>query len=267
MLDDICEAGDVENELFDDLCTDAIQDGRRAGFITMTAALLLSPGSGYKRLLQIRKDQVRAGSGFVRGWFLVSTTKHMPTQNVKGRNSEEAPQSPGCVCSARAVGDRGSEEERSVFAGRKPQSSPVRDDVCTQFADPSQKDDSRSLLHPVYPCRSLSRSTTASFARGIGGSAAILTKAMSSCPPLVASDAAAASRPFRFWRRSPTLRDCGLWEGTTANETRPSLPRRGALDTAGGKVSYKKSEHADRRTSYALKASRYCCSCCSFCRC
>ncbi len=59
MLDDICEAGDMENELFDDLCVDAIQDGRRTGFILMTADLLLSPGSGYKRLLQIRKDQVR----------------------------------------------------------------------------------------------------------------------------------------------------------------------------------------------------------------
>eukprot|EP00752_Nemacystus_decipiens_P001886 g1816.t1 len=58
MLDDICEAGDMENELFDDLCTDAIQDGRRAGFISLTADLLLSPGSGYKRLLQIRKDQI-----------------------------------------------------------------------------------------------------------------------------------------------------------------------------------------------------------------
>ena len=58
MLDDICEAGDMENELFDDLCTDTIQDGRRAGFIALTAELLLSPGSGYKRLLQIRKDQV-----------------------------------------------------------------------------------------------------------------------------------------------------------------------------------------------------------------
>ncbi|CAM9978227.1 unnamed protein product [Scytosiphon promiscuus] len=58
MLDDICEAGDVENELFDDLCSDTIQDGRRTGFIMMTADLLLSPGSGYKRLLQIRKDQI-----------------------------------------------------------------------------------------------------------------------------------------------------------------------------------------------------------------
>lgn len=72
MLDDICEAGDVENELFDDLCSDTIQDGRRAGFIMMTAALLLSPGSGYKRLLQIRKDQVRAGRGFVHVLFLWS---------------------------------------------------------------------------------------------------------------------------------------------------------------------------------------------------
>lgn len=58
MLDDICEAGDTKNELYDDLCADAIQDGRRAGFIFLTAELLLSPGSGYKRLLQIRKDQV-----------------------------------------------------------------------------------------------------------------------------------------------------------------------------------------------------------------
>ncbi|CAM9539085.1 unnamed protein product [Ectocarpus sp. 4 AP-2014] len=58
MLDDICEAGDVENELFDDLCADTIQDGRRSGFIFMTAELLLSPGSGYKRLLQLRKDQI-----------------------------------------------------------------------------------------------------------------------------------------------------------------------------------------------------------------
>lgn len=58
MLDDICEAGDVENELFDDLCADTIQDGRRSGFIFMTAELLLSPGSGYKRLLQLRKNQV-----------------------------------------------------------------------------------------------------------------------------------------------------------------------------------------------------------------
>eukprot|EP00903_Cladosiphon_okamuranus_P008099 g7807.t1 len=57
MLDDICETGDMENELFDDLCTDTIQEGRRAGFIFLTAELLLSPGSGYKRLLQIRKDQ------------------------------------------------------------------------------------------------------------------------------------------------------------------------------------------------------------------
>ncbi|CAB1103831.1 unnamed protein product [Ectocarpus sp. CCAP 1310/34] len=58
MLDDICEAGDVENELFDDLCADTIQDGRRSGFIFMTVELLLSPGSGYKRLLQLRKDQI-----------------------------------------------------------------------------------------------------------------------------------------------------------------------------------------------------------------
>ncbi|CAN0405394.1 unnamed protein product, partial [Ectocarpus fasciculatus] len=58
MLDDICEAGDVENELFDDLCADTIQDGRRSGFIFMTAELLLSPGSGYKRLLQLRKNQI-----------------------------------------------------------------------------------------------------------------------------------------------------------------------------------------------------------------
>ncbi|CAM9133010.1 unnamed protein product [Ectocarpus sp. 8 AP-2014] len=58
MLDDICEAGDVENELFDDLCADTIQDGRRLGFIFMTVELLLSPGSGYKRLLQLRKDQI-----------------------------------------------------------------------------------------------------------------------------------------------------------------------------------------------------------------
>lgn len=58
MLDDICEAGDVENELFDDLCEDTIQNGRRSGFFYITAELLLSPGSGYKRLLQIRKDQV-----------------------------------------------------------------------------------------------------------------------------------------------------------------------------------------------------------------
>lgn len=59
MLDDICEAGDIKNELFDDLCSDTIQDGRRAGFILLTVELLLAPGSGYKRLLQIRKDQVR----------------------------------------------------------------------------------------------------------------------------------------------------------------------------------------------------------------
>lgn len=59
MLDDICEAGDVENDLFDDLCSDAIQDGRRTGFVHLTPDLLLAPGSGYKRLLQIRKDQVR----------------------------------------------------------------------------------------------------------------------------------------------------------------------------------------------------------------
>lgn len=58
MLDDICEAGDVENELFDDLCCDTIQEGARTGFVHLTAELLLSPGSGYKRLLQIRKDQV-----------------------------------------------------------------------------------------------------------------------------------------------------------------------------------------------------------------
>lgn len=59
MLDDICEAGDIKNELFDDLCSDTIQDGRRAGFIFLTVEVLISPGSGYKRLLQIRKDQVR----------------------------------------------------------------------------------------------------------------------------------------------------------------------------------------------------------------
>lgn len=58
MLDDICEAGDVENELFDDLCCDTIQDGARDGFVNLTVELLISPGSGYKRLLQIRKDQV-----------------------------------------------------------------------------------------------------------------------------------------------------------------------------------------------------------------
>lgn len=61
MLDDICEAGDIKNELFDDLCSDTIQEGRRAGFIFLTVELLISPGSGYKRLLQIRKDQVRLG--------------------------------------------------------------------------------------------------------------------------------------------------------------------------------------------------------------
>lgn len=58
MLDEICEAGDVDNELFDDLCCDTIQEGRRNGFVMLTLELLISPGSGYKRLLQIRKDQV-----------------------------------------------------------------------------------------------------------------------------------------------------------------------------------------------------------------
>lgn len=67
MLDDICEAGDVENDLFDDLCSDAIQNGRRAGFVHITGELLLSPGSGYKRLLQIRKDQVRFARAKGRG--------------------------------------------------------------------------------------------------------------------------------------------------------------------------------------------------------
>lgn len=59
MLDEICETGDMENELFDDLCCDTIQEGRRNGFVMLTPEVLLSPGSGYKRLLQIRKDQVR----------------------------------------------------------------------------------------------------------------------------------------------------------------------------------------------------------------
>lgn len=63
MLDDICEAGDVENDLFDDLCSDAIQEGRRTGFVHLTPDLLIAPGSGYKRLLQIRKDQVRQAKG------------------------------------------------------------------------------------------------------------------------------------------------------------------------------------------------------------
>lgn len=62
LLDDICEAGDVDNELFDDLCCDTIQEGARDGFVHLTPELLLAPGSGYKRLLQIRKDQV-SGEG------------------------------------------------------------------------------------------------------------------------------------------------------------------------------------------------------------
>ncbi|CAN0189276.1 unnamed protein product, partial [Discosporangium mesarthrocarpum] len=58
MLDEICVAADVENELFDDLCCDVIQTGALEGFVLLTLETLLSPGSGYKRLLQIRKDQV-----------------------------------------------------------------------------------------------------------------------------------------------------------------------------------------------------------------
>lgn len=69
MLDDICESGDVENELFDDLCSDTIQDGRRTGFVLITPELLLSAGFVYKRLLQIRKDQVCVTKCTARGLF------------------------------------------------------------------------------------------------------------------------------------------------------------------------------------------------------
>lgn len=243
MLDDICEAGDMENELFDDLCVDAIQDGRRTGFILMTADLLLSPGSGYKRLLQIRKDQVRivvcVDHGRDGSSWCVSMRYFRAPQRLAWQSyirSRLLFRVPCCSGSGRSMCDKEYRDGagRNVRLWELPHQpahplilAPCQDRPEATFYQSvhdrmSTFQASQGLsLRGLYVLFEGTRRLDAIFAAGR------LSPCLSPPLPVPLVLPLVLGISCRSLRRSPTWPGCELWEGTIVSETRRSLRRTG----------------------------------------